>query len=485
MDRINFRNTFLIFALGTLLAFLPAAVSSGEEQGEASIYEEPDLSYEEYGYESDYEDMYGGEDEDDLYEDESYDEESEETEEVTEVRPAAPVREPAPSAASVQVETNLTEGWPVGPDIDSGSAILLETETGTMLYAKDPYAPLDPGSTVKIMTVLLALENSRMDDQVTMTETGIYGVTDGGLNISAQLDETFTMEQCLYAIMLASANEISIQVAEHLGGTVDNFVRMMNTRAEELGCVNTNFTNPTGLEDPSQISCAHDMALIMQAATKNESFLSIAKTPIYTIPATNMSEGDRVLSNSFSMLSSNSGDYYEGCLGGKQGFTETAGTTLVCAAKKDEMTLICAVLQGKADTSYQDAVYLLDYGFEDFRLDDISKQDFDIISGGTVILPYDGDFDDLTYESVTQGENVVRTYLFHESIPVGTAIAQITKVEENLDVALGEQYLEEAKAFSENKSKLPYYLIGAAGLAVLIILIRMLMKTLAGKSDTL
>lgn len=127
---------------------------------------------------------------------------------------------------------------------------------------------LFPGSTVKIMTTLLALENSQLTDQVTMTATGVSGVTDGGANISANLDEVFTMEQCLYAIMLVSANDIALQVAEHLGGSVEGFVQMMNQRAAELGCTNTVFTNPTGLSDENQHTTAHDMALIMQAAIK-------------------------------------------------------------------------------------------------------------------------------------------------------------------------------------------------------------------------
>ena len=99
------------------------------------------------------------------------------------------------------------------------------------------------------MTTLLALENTQLSDQVTMTATGVSGVTDGGANISAQIDEVFTVEQCLYAIMLASANDVALQLAEHIGGSVDGFVQMMNARAAELGCTNTVFTNPTGLPD--------------------------------------------------------------------------------------------------------------------------------------------------------------------------------------------------------------------------------------------
>ena len=155
------------------------------------------------------------------------------------------------------VTTNGIAGWPQATDISSTAAVVMETSTNTVLYSKNADQALYPASAVKIMTCLLALENSSLDDQVTMTATGVSGVTDGGVNISAQLDEVFTMEQCLYAIMVASANDIALQVAEHISGSVDAFVAAMNARAQELGCTNTVFTNPTGLPDENQHITAH------------------------------------------------------------------------------------------------------------------------------------------------------------------------------------------------------------------------------------
>ena len=193
---------------------------------------------------------------------------------------------------------------PRGPDITSTAAVVMEDSTNTIVYAKNMDQVLYPGATVKVMTTLLALENSQLTDQVTMTATGVSGVTDGGANISAQLDEVFTMEQCLYAMMLSSANDIALQVAEHIGGSVDAFVQMMNTRATEFGCTDTVFTNPTGLPDENQHTTAHDMALIMKAAIDNDTFRTIAGTTSYTIPATNVSGGERVLTNNFSMTNS-------------------------------------------------------------------------------------------------------------------------------------------------------------------------------------
>ena len=128
-------------------------------------------------------------------------------------------------AVSSGITTNSISGWPQGPEITSASAVVMEDSSNTILYAKDMDTALSPAGAVKIMTCLLALENSQLTDQVTMTETGVSGVTDGGAHISSQLGEVFTMEQCLYAIMLASANDIALQVAEQIGGSVDAFVQ--------------------------------------------------------------------------------------------------------------------------------------------------------------------------------------------------------------------------------------------------------------------
>lgn len=198
------------------------------------------------------------------------------------------------------ITTNSISGWPQASDISSEAAVVMENSTNTVLYSKNADEVLFPGSTVKIMTCLLALENAQLTDQVTMTATGVSGVTDGGASISSQVDEVFTVEQCLYAIMVASANDIALQIAEHVGGSVDNFVQMMNSRAQELGCTNTVFTNPTGLPDDNQHTTAHDMALIMQAAIQSESFRTIAAATSYTIPATNKA-ADRNLTSKFTM----------------------------------------------------------------------------------------------------------------------------------------------------------------------------------------
>lgn len=375
------------------------------------------------------------------------------------------------------VTTNGIQGWPQASDISSTAAIVMETSTNTVLYSKNADQALYPASAVKVMTCLMALENSSLDDQVTMTATGVSGVTDGGANISAQLDEVFTMEQCLYAIMVASANDIALQVAEHISGSVEDFVAAMNTRAQELGCTNTVFTNPTGLPDENQHTTAHDMALIMEAAMANDTFRTIAQTTSYTIPATNVSGGDRVLTNNFTMINSSSDSYYEPCIGGKEGYTEASGSTLVCEASKNNMKLVCVVLNGASGVTDNEAIALLNYGFDNFTPLTLPDDDFNRLSGGTVIVPAGTGADALTTEDSSSDGQITRQYYFGGT-PIGTAILE--DVEEQTDdaAATGQKNMEAAQNFSVSHTTAPYYIIGAIGAAFLLFFLFLMIRVI-------
>lgn len=375
------------------------------------------------------------------------------------------------------VTTNGIQGWPQASDISSTAAIVMETSTNTVLYSKNADQALYPASAVKVMTCLMALENSSLDDQVTMTATGVSGVTDGGANISAQLDEVFTMEQCLYAIMVASANDIALQVAEHISGSVEDFVAAMNTRAQELGCTNTVFTNPTGLPDENQHTTAHDMALIMEAAMANDTFRTIAQTTSYTIPATNVSGGDRVLTNNFTMINSSGDSYYEPCIGGKEGYTEASGSTLVCEASKNNMKLVCVVLNGASGVTDDEAIALLNYGFDNFTPLTLPDDDFNRLSGGTVIVPAGTGADALTTEDSSSDGQITRQYYFGGT-PIGTAILE--DVEEQTDdaAATGQKNMEAAQNFSVSHTTAPYYIIGAIGAAFLLFFLFLMIRVI-------
>lgn len=381
------------------------------------------------------------------------------------------------AAAASTITTNSISGWPQGPDITSAAAVVMEDTTNTILYAKDMDQSLSPAGAVKIMTCLLALENSQLTDQVTMTETGVSGVTDGGAHISSQLGEVFTMEQCLYAIMLASANDIALQIAEQIGGSVEAFVEKMNSRAQELGCTNTVFTNPTGLPDDNQHTTAHDLALIMQAAINTDGFRDIASATSYTIPATNVSGGARNLTSSFSLTNQTASAYYSGCIGGRESTTTASGSVLVTAAERNSTTLICVVMNGTTGQTANEATTLMDYGFGNFQLLDLGQEDFHILSGGQVMIPSGATSDDLTTEDTESDGQISRTYSFGGT-QVGTAVIENT-VEDSATADSQENDTNmEAARVSQNASPVPYFIIGGVGVLLLVLLLLKMIKVI-------
>lgn len=381
-------------------------------------------------------------------------------------------------ASNPGVTTNAIPGWPQGPEIPAESAFVQEVSTDTILYAKNMDEALYPSSSVKLMTCLVALENSSLTDEVVMTATGVSGVTDGGAHIAAQIDEVFTMEQCLYAIMLVSANDVALQVAEHVGGSVEGFVDMMNQKAAEIGCTDTLFTNPTGLPDPAQHTTAHDLALITKAAMADETFRTICSTTSYTIPATNVSGGERALSNRFTMTEPSSDAYYPDCIGGKEGYTEASGSVLSCAATRGDLTLVCVVMMGQADMTDDQAIQLLNYAFDNFKIEDLGTDDFHVISGGTVVYPSAASADNLEIKDVPmENGDLDRTYLFGGAV-VGHAIAEVPAVEDNSVSIASDKHLQEAADYSKQINLIPYFLIGAAGILLLFFLIRAMKKVL-------
>ena len=177
------------------------------------------------------------------------------------------------------ISTNAISGWPQGPEIVDETGVLMDADTDTVLYDKGMNQRMYPASITKVMTALVVLENCPdLQATVTFTDTGVQEVRPDSANIQAQLGEELTVEQCLYVVLLSSANEVSSQLAEYVGGTKEHFVEMMNEKAQELGCKDTHFTNPNGLHDENHYTTAYDMALIMKAAIQNETFCAIDST---------------------------------------------------------------------------------------------------------------------------------------------------------------------------------------------------------------
>lgn len=278
--------------------------------------------------------------------------------------------------------------WPKGPKVESKSAVLMDVDSGTVLYSKKPNAKRYPASITKIMTAMVALEHSSLDETVTYSKDAVAQSYGGTSSISRDIGEKMTMEESLYGMMLESANECAWAIAEHVGGTEENFIKMMNDKAESLGCTNTHFDNPNGLPDKEHWTTALDMAKISRAAYQNPIFAKITGTRTYVIPPTNKHKDSTYLNNHHCMLNyyHTSRYLYDYCVGGKTGYTVAAKSTLVTYAKKDGRTLVCVVMCAQTPNHWLDTRKLLDWGFENFKsvkVSDLSNLSVDSSKLGT------------------------------------------------------------------------------------------------------
>lgn len=254
------------------------------------------------------------------------------------------------------------------PDIVADSAIVIDASTGQVLFEKNANAKKFPASTTKILTVLIALEhNVDFNDTITMSENAIWGIDRNSTHIALDVGEQISVEDCIYATLLQSANECAYALAEYVAGDVASFSELMNQKAKELGCKNTHFVTPNGLHDDNHYTTAYDMALITQAAIKNEKFREITASLSYKIPATNLKDEPRELWQGNKMINPTSSFYYEYCEGGKTGYTEKANNTLSTFSKKDGLELICIILDSDGwRYNYTDSKALYNYCYNNY-----------------------------------------------------------------------------------------------------------------------
>ncbi|MGN0399855.1 MAG: D-alanyl-D-alanine carboxypeptidase family protein [Blautia sp.] len=376
--------------------------------------------------------------------------------------------------------TNEIEGWPQGPAILCDAGVVMEQETGTVIYNKAMEEKRYPASTTKIMTALVALENSSLTDTVTFTAEGLKEAVPGNSYVTPvlQVGETLTMEQCLYAIMLVSGNEVSTQVAMQVGGSLDGFVALMNQKAEELGCKNTHFVNANGLHDENHYTTAYDLALIARAAYENEDFRKITGTKYYTIPATNMTSQPRELSNHHALLGEGGDWSYDGCLGGKTGYTDAALNTLVTYFEKEGTVYIAVVMHYKGTQIFTDTVMLAEYTKEFEKLQVIPEAY--LLSEGVAIVPKGAQADEIDIEMQGDGtsDREEEILLFH-SYQVGKAVVnEAARIQDEQAAREEEEKIQEEKnkeiaeqqRIQEKQEETLFYKCIMAVLGVLIIL---------------
>lgn len=332
------------------------------------------------------------------------------------------------------IESNTWQQWPAGPTVYAESAIVMEADTGMILYAKDIEQKNYPASITKIMTALVALDNCELNEDVEYSYYATHSIEYGSSSIARTEGEILTVEESLYALMLSSANECANALAEHIAGSNEEFAVLMNKKAKELGCVNTNFANPSGLHDEKHYTCAYDMALITKAALENEDFRRIAGTDYYTLRATNKNDEELWMQNHHYMIAPYRTSKYldDSVFAGKTGYTTDALNTLVTCGKRNGMDVIVVTMRTRSTGEkgvplFTDTASLLDYAnnFQKLNISDNettfvvgNAYDFSIDSNelntgqslisidenSTIILPNGVSFADAT-PSITFEEN--------------------------------------------------------------------------------
>lgn len=353
----------------------------------------------------------------------------------------------------VAVESNQIAGWPQGPTVSARSAILMELETGTILYAKNIHNKEYPASITKILTTLIASERCGMEEMVTFSRDAIFDIDRGSNHVALDVGESITVEECLNAILIRSANEVSLGIAEHISGsTWEDFAPIMNERAKELGALNSNFVNANGLPNENHYTTAYDMAMIGRAFFSNEILCNITTTRKLHIPPSETQPDDIIEYNQMELI--DGGKYeYEYLVGCKTGYTNDARSTLVSCAEKDGLKLVCVVLRDEAPYQYQDTIALFEYGFGNFRKLNVAENDskYSMDSNNTfysendvlgnskpilslntsdyIVLPNTAEFSDtvstISYDTDSETKAALISYTY-QNWPVGTASIDFT-----------------------------------------------------------
>ena len=365
-----------------------------------------------------------------------------------------------------------------GPDVKAEAYCVINRKDGSIVYSKNMDDRYYPASITKIMTALVTLEHcTDLDDTVVFNSEVMDSISSNSstLNPVAILDEEMTVRDALFGLMLNSANECASALAVYTAGSIDAFVEMMNEKAQELGAVNTHYMNAHGLDDDDHYTTAHDMAIIFDAALKNDVFRYVDSTAAYTIPATNK-YGERNCTSTNQLI--NGARPYEGVYAGKTGHTANAGRTLVTAAYRDGMDLICVIMKSDNDNFYSDTETLLDHAFLKVQgneqevyaaADDSVMAQNDLASGLNVrqypriasLMPGNavhriGTFGNWSQVETPNGVGYVSSQylIFQDGTPVGTyeVVNTLTDDQKSAAPVLASQESDEAEVTSSEES---------------------------------
>ena len=304
---------------------------------------------------------------------------------------------------SLEIESNSYDNWPLGPAIGAQSAILMDANTGAILYAKNIHEKLYPASITKLLSTYVALQECELDEMVTFSEDAVYSINwweDANMGVYA--GSSLTLEEVLYGILVGSANEAAYAVAEHVSGNLEAFSSLMNKTAKELGCLNSNFITPNGIHDENHYTTAYDMALIAKAFFSNETLTKMSSTTRFDVPVTEHQTREGLILAAKSQLLPGKPYAYEPLVGTKTGYTDQARQTLVSCAEKNGLKLICVILKEESPAQFTDTIELFNYGFDNFEavsLDNVNNEyaidnhffttDIDLLGNSKTILSLD------------------------------------------------------------------------------------------------
>ena len=345
--------------------------------------------------------------------------------------------------------------------IDSNSAILIDTKTQKVLYEKNSNEKMYPASTTKILTAIITLENSNLSDIATVSSYAVSALGPEYSSANLKYGEQLTVEQLLQLLLIHSANDAAIVLAEHVAGSVNSFISIMNTRTYELGLKNTNFTNVYGGHDENHYTTASDLSKIMKYCMSNDNFRQISGSASCSIPATNMSDIRQYESTNELIVPTNS-SYYPYITAGKTGFTTPAGECLVSSAFHNNIELICITLGGYTPLSrFTDTRHLFEYGYSNYSIQTIVESNslidtievptspissipLDLYSTDTIatLLPNNTSIDSLAYKidirnnllaPIKSGEVIGNITYTIDNIPYTTNLISATEIQESMD----------------------------------------------------
>ncbi|MGL5615343.1 MAG: serine hydrolase [Sarcina sp.] len=255
---------------------------------------------------------------------------------------------------------------PVVPEISGEGMILTDATTGKILASKNAYNQFAPASTTKVMTALLVLEKTKLSDIVTVGKNPPFAE---GSSIGLKEGDQYTVEELLHGLLLESANDCAVALAEHVARTEENFAKEMNEKAKTLGAENTNFINSSGLFEDGHLTTPYDLSLIVNEASKNEEFVRISKVTSFELPESKVDGHTKWVNNLNSLIYPGNRNYYEDLIAGKTGYTTKSRFTYVAAAEKNGQKLIVTLFKYESkEAIFQDTINLFNYGFENFNL---------------------------------------------------------------------------------------------------------------------